>query len=68
MIFQRLHTKDAYAGSGIGLAMCKKIVEIQGGTIAVDPAYRNGARLTFALAPQPPESPGPSTLPKATRS
>jgi len=68
VIFQRLHTKDAYAGSGIGLAMCKKIVEFHGGTIAVDPDYRDGARITFTLAPRPPESPGPSTLPEASRS
>ncbi|KUL47451.1 MULTISPECIES: sensor histidine kinase [unclassified Streptomyces] len=55
VIFQRLHTKDAYPGSGIGLAMCKKIVEFHGGTIAVDPGYREGARITFTLAPEPPE-------------
>ncbi|WP_221353471.1 sensor histidine kinase [Streptomyces beigongshangae] len=68
VIFQRLHTKDAYAGSGIGLAMCKKIVEFHGGTIGVDPDYRDGARIVFTLAPRPPETPGPSTLPEATRS
>ncbi|MEU9189077.1 CHASE3 domain-containing protein [Streptomyces sp. NPDC048484] len=68
VIFQRLHTKDAYAGSGIGLAMCKKIVEFHGGTIAVDPAYRDGARFTFTLAPQPPESSDSSPMPEATRS
>ncbi|MFI6339066.1 CHASE3 domain-containing protein [Streptomyces sp. NPDC050535] len=68
VIFQRLHTKDAYSGSGIGLAMCKKIVEFHGGTINVDPDYHDGARITFTLAPQPPESPGPSTLPEAARS
>ncbi|WAL99690.1 ATP-binding protein [Streptomyces sp. Je 1-369] len=68
VIFQRLHTKDAYSGSGIGLAMCKKIVEFHGGTIGVDPEYREGARITFTLAPEPPEAIGPSTLPEATRS
>ncbi|MFS8198455.1 sensor histidine kinase [Streptomyces sp. CWNU-52B] len=67
VIFQRLHTKDAYSGSGIGLAMCKKIVEFHGGTISVDPEYREGARITFTLAPRPPESPGTSTTPEATR-
>ncbi|MEV0126793.1 ATP-binding protein [Streptomyces sp. NPDC050703] len=55
VIFQRLHTKDAYPGSGIGLAMCKKIVEFHGGTIAVDPEYREGARITFTLAAEPSE-------------
>ncbi|CAM5288854.1 Adaptive-response sensory-kinase SasA [Streptomyces avidinii] len=67
VIFQRLHTKDTYSGSGIGLAMCKKIVEFQGGTIAVDPDYRDGARITFTLAPEPPHNPGDSTLAEATR-
>ncbi|MEU8953638.1 CHASE3 domain-containing protein [Streptomyces sp. NPDC048518] len=67
VIFQRLHTKDTYSGSGIGLAMCKKIVEFHGGTIDVDPDYAKGARITFTLAPEPPENHGPSTLPEATR-
>jgi light-regulated signal transduction histidine kinase (bacteriophytochrome) len=67
VIFQRLHTKDAYSGSGIGLAMCKKIVEFHGGTIGVDTAYQAGARITFTLAPEPPADPGPSTLPQADR-
>ncbi|MET8685430.1 CHASE3 domain-containing protein [Streptomyces sp. NPDC004732] len=67
VIFQRLHTKDAYSGSGIGLAMCKKIVEFHGGTIGIDPEYLKGARLTFTLAPEPPVSTDPSTMPEATR-
>ncbi|MFB9370814.1 sensor histidine kinase [Kitasatospora albolonga] len=50
VIFQRLHTKDAYGGSGIGLAMCRKIVEFHGGTIAVDPEHRDGTRIAFTLA------------------
>ncbi|WP_261993093.1 ATP-binding protein [Streptomyces sp. adm13(2018)] len=54
VIFQRLHTKEAYKGSGIGLAMCKKIVEFHGGAIAVDTEHHDGARITFTLAtPRP---------------
>ncbi|MEV6044477.1 sensor histidine kinase [Streptomyces xanthochromogenes] len=67
VIFQRLHTKDAYSGSGIGLAMCKKIVEFHGGTIAVDQEYTGGTRITFTLAEAPPATAEPlpaSELPR----
>ncbi|MEU5087682.1 ATP-binding protein [Streptomyces sp. NPDC021356] len=49
IIFQRLHTKDAYPGTGIGLAMCKKVVEFHGGSIGIDPAYKLGTRVVFTL-------------------
>ncbi|MFI1018946.1 ATP-binding protein [Streptomyces sp. NPDC020965] len=49
VIFQRLHTKDAYPGNGIGLAMCKKIVEFHGGVIGLDDSHGPGARITFTL-------------------
>jgi signal transduction histidine kinase len=55
VIFQRLHTRDAYPGTGIGLAMCKKIVEFHGGTIGVDPDHEPGARITFTLPAQASE-------------
>ncbi|MFJ9883893.1 ATP-binding protein [[Kitasatospora] papulosa] len=67
VIFQRLHTKDTYSGSGIGLAMCKKIVEFHGGTITIDPDHTNGTRMTFTLAPEPPQLPSPCATPEATR-
>ncbi len=48
-IFQRLHRKDDYEGSGAGLAMCKLIVERHGGAIWLDRDYHDGARIFFTL-------------------
>jgi signal transduction histidine kinase len=49
LIFQRLHTRESYDGSGIGLALCRKIVEYHGGRIWLDPGRREGARFRFTL-------------------
>ena len=62
VIFQRLHTRDAYPGNGIGLAMCRKIVEFHGGTISVDPDYSPGTRISFTL-PVSVQPPVPATAP-----
>lgn len=49
VIFQRLHDRASYAGTGIGLAMCRKIVEHYGGRIWLDTAFGEGARFCFTL-------------------
>lgn len=49
IIFQRLHGRDAYTGTGIGLALCKKIVEHHGGNIWIDTTYTAGTRFRFTL-------------------
>lgn len=48
-VFQRLHTKEEYEGSGIGLALCKKIMELHGGSIGVQSQSGTGASFVLEL-------------------
>jgi len=61
VLFQRLNERNAYAGTGIGLAMSRKIIEYFGGRIWLDTTCTEGARFLFTL-PMPEETLNPDAI------
>jgi signal transduction histidine kinase len=56
VIFRRLHTRDEYAGNGIGLSICKKIIERHGGRIWIEAQATPGCRFKFTLPIEVPKA------------
>ena len=73
-MFKRLHTRDVYSGTGIGLAIVQKVVQRHGGIIWIEDNPGGGSRLIFTIPnadprprPTTPAAPGSNSDPHAAR-
>ncbi|GIE75464.1 hypothetical protein Aph02nite_14140 [Actinoplanes philippinensis] len=68
-IFEELHRAhpEAYPGNGLGLPICRRMVQRMGGAIGADPRYRGGARIWFTLPPAPVAGEPHAVLPALDR-
>lgn len=57
LLFKRLHTQKEFEGTGIGLALCKKLVEQHGGELSLDSTFGEGSTFTFTIPKEEPELP-----------